>query len=201
MAETGQHSDPRWGKRHLNIEGYYRTFHPRVSPDGEFGNEDRKWRAQWLKDQKLKGADLHSSAYGSGLNQYQLEQIPEFREARWNIFRRTFRMPMDFIERSIINTTGIHWTKIRMGRNFFSYGWKGALLFYTFTYHMMYRSNNWEDRKNWKLYYEKPESVPSHPDFPHQNAFQREKSDYYDQQFKKSALFSANVEPTTKVHH
>jgi len=110
-------------------------------------------------------------------------------------------MPMDFIERAVINTTGIHWTKARCGRNFFSYGWKGALFFYTFAYHLMYRANDWEDRRNWKLIYEKPESVPSFPDFPQQKAFIREKVDYNDQNFQKSALFAANVESTTKVHH
>ena len=201
MADTGPHEDPRWGKRHLNIEGYYRTFQPRMSPDGEFGNEDRKWRAQWLKDQKLVGADVHSPLGSSGLNQYQLEQIPEFRKARWNIFRRTFRMPMDFIERAVINTTGIHWTKARFGRNFISYGWKTALFFYAFTYHLMYRANDWEDRRNWKITYEKPESVPSNSDFPHQNSFKREKADYNDQNFQKSAMFAANVDSSTKVHH
>jgi hypothetical protein len=201
MADTGAHEDPRWGKRHLNIEGYYRTFQPRVAPDGEFGNADRKWRAQWLKDQKLVGADKHSPFGSSGLNQYQLEQIPEFRKARWNIFRRTLRMPMDLIERAVINTTGMHWTKARFGRNAFSYGWKGALFFYTFAYHMMYRANDWEDRRNWKIRYEKPESVPSHSDFPHQNAFKREKADYNDQNFQKSALFAANVDASTKVHN
>ena len=124
MADLGPHETPTWGKKQLNIEGYYRTFQPRVSPDGEFGNEDRKWRQQWLKDQQLKGADVHSPPTGSGINQYQLEQIPEWRKARWNIFRRTARIPMDIIEGGIIKTTGMHWTAVRAGRNMFSYGWK-----------------------------------------------------------------------------
>jgi len=200
MADGGPNQNPTWGKRSLNIEGYYRTFQPRVSPDGEFGNEDRKWRAQWLKDQKLKGVDVHSPPGGSGWNQYQLEQIPEFRKARWNIFRRTYRMPMDFIERAVINTTGLHWTKARFGRNFISYGWKVAFVFYAFSYHLIYRANDWEDRRNWKIKFEKPESMPSHSNWPHQSEFKREKNDYNDQCFKKSALFAANTEASSKGH-
>ena len=157
MADYGPHESKSWGKKHLNIEGYYRTFVPRVSPDGEFANEDRKWRAQWLKDQELKGADVHSTPRGEGYNVKQLEANPEWRKARWNIFRRTFRLPMDFIENAVINTTGLHWTKARLLRNGFSYGWKGMAIVWAFSYHLMYKANDWEDRRNWKIYYTKPE--------------------------------------------
>ena len=200
MADEGPHQSSTFGKRHLNIEGYYRTYQPRVSPDGEFGNEDRKWRSQWLKDQHLKGADVHSPPTGEAFNVYQLEQIPEYRKARWNIFRRTLRMPMDLIEGALIKTTGLHWTQARAARNLFSYGWKGMVLVWAFSYHLMYRAHDWEDKRNWKIYYQKPESLPSHSSWPNQDAFKREKTDYWDQNFKKSDLNTASVTATSKGH-
>jgi len=200
MADAGPHKDNAWGKRHLNIEGYYRTYQPRVSPDGEFGNEDRSWRKQWLKDQQLKGADVHSPPTGDGFNEYQLEKNPEYRKARWNIFRRTLRMPMDFIESAVINTTGLHWTKARFGRNLVSYGWKSMLVVWAFSYHLMYRANDWEDRRNWKIYYEKPECLPSQKNWPQQKEFERVKDDYYNQNFKTSAMYDAKIEATAKGH-
>jgi len=196
--DYGPHETKTYGRRTLNIEGYYRTFVPRVSPDGEFGNEDRKWRAQWLKDQQLKGADVHSPPTGSGLNQYQLEQIPEYRKARWNIFRRTLRAPMDLVESALIKTTGMHWTKARFFRNVYSYGWKGFFLFSMFSYHLIYRANDWEDKKNWKIYYQKPLVVPKDGVWPDHNQYKREKSDYWNQNFKQSELYANDVKATTK---
>ena len=208
MADAGKHADEAWGKRQLNIEGYYTTFVQRVSPDGEFGNEDRNWRAKWLKDQEIKGADVHSSqgysalhVSGTALNQYQLEQIPEWRKARWNFFRRTIRRPMDMIEAGIIKTTGAPWTAIRTCRNTFSYGWKAMALFYMFSYHMIYRSDNWETKMNWKIYNQKPRSLPDdHGVLASQDQFKREKDDYFNQNFKKSELYAANVQATQKGH-
>ena len=200
MADHGPHESQTWGKKSLNIEGYYRTYQTRVSPEAEFGNEDRSWRKKWLNDQVLKGADVHSPPTGDALNEYQLEKIPEYRKARWNIFRRTFRMPMDAIESAVINTTGMHWAKARCGRNFFSYGWKLGVVVWAFSYHLMYRANDWEDRRNWKIYYEKPECVPGHKDWPEQNELKRLKDDYWEQNFKKSAMYEAKVEATAKGH-
>ena len=199
--DLGKHESISWGKKHLNIEGYYRTFQPRVSPDGEFGNEDRKWRQQWLKDQHLKGADLHSSPIdGTGLNQYQLEQIPEWRKARWNIFRRTLRVPMDIIEGGIIKAVGMpYWTAVRSGRNMFSYGWKIMAVTYMFSYHLMYKSNNWEEKNNWKITYQKPISLPSDDGIlPSQEEFKRETTDYWNQNFKQSEVASSGVKATSK---
>ena len=197
--DEGKHENVTWGRKHLNIEGYYRTFQPRVSPDGEFGNEDRKWRQQWLKDQHLKGADVHSPATGSALNQYQLEQIPEWRKARWNIFRRTIRIPMDIIEGAIIKTTGINWTAVRSGRNIFSYGWKLMAVTYMFSYHLMYKANDWEQKNNWKIYHAKPMSLPSDDGvLPSQEEFKRETNDYWNQNFKQSGLVASGVKATSK---
>ena len=46
-------------KKSLPVEGLYKNRAARVSPVGEFGNADRKWRSQWLKDQTLSQADQH----------------------------------------------------------------------------------------------------------------------------------------------
>ena len=48
-----------WNKKRIPIEGLYKNRAARVSPVGEFGNADRNWRAQWLKDQVLSEADRH----------------------------------------------------------------------------------------------------------------------------------------------
>jgi hypothetical protein len=48
-----------WTKKRLPIEGLYKNRAARVAPDGEFTNIDRKWRAQFLKDQVLSEADRH----------------------------------------------------------------------------------------------------------------------------------------------
>ena len=201
MADTGPHNDPAWGKKHLNIEGYYRTYQVRVSPDAEFGNEDRKWRAQWLKDQVLKGADVHSPRTGEGLNQYQLEQNPEYRKARYSILRRTVRAQMDFIEGAFIKATGVHWLKARWMRDAFGYSWKVGFVFWAMSYHLMYRANDWENRKNWKIYYEKPAIVPGQSSWPEQKHEKGEHaSDYADQNFKKSTLYEANIKASTKNH-
>ena len=46
-----------FNKRNLPVEGLYKNRAARVSPLGEFGNADRKWRNQFLKDQVLSEAD------------------------------------------------------------------------------------------------------------------------------------------------
>jgi hypothetical protein len=88
---------------------------------------------------------------------------------------------MDMIEGAIIKATGIHWTAARCGRNYISYGWKAALLFYAVSYHLMYKADHWEDRKNLKIMYQKPDSLPSHSNWPHQADLKREKTDYWGQ--------------------
>ena len=47
-----------YNKKTLPIEGLYKNRAARVSPIGEFGNVDRKWRAKFLKDQALTEADM-----------------------------------------------------------------------------------------------------------------------------------------------
>lgn len=109
-------------------------------------------------------------------------------------------MPMDLIESAVIKTTGLHWTKARGMRNVFSYGWKGMLVVWAFSYHLMYRANDWEDKRNWKIYYQKPEATPTHASWPNQDAYKREKTDYWDQNFKKSELNTASIRATSKGH-
>lgn len=46
-----------WSKKRIPIEGLYKSRAARVSPVGEFGNVDRQYRSQWLKDQVLSHAD------------------------------------------------------------------------------------------------------------------------------------------------
>ena len=188
MADWGPHEDLSYGKKRINIEGYYKTFVPRVSPDGEFGNEDRKWRHQWLKDQVLKGADKYSPPTTTQENMRQLEQNPEWRKARYNIFRRIMRAPMDAAENVLIKTTGIHWLTARNIRLFYSSGWKWMAVVWLFSYHLMYQSNNWEEKRNWKIFYTKAQSVPGLSDWPAQEETQRAKADYFDQGFSKSAV-------------
>ena len=65
----------------------------------------------------------------------------------------------------------------------------------------MYKGNDWEDRRNWKLMYTKPESVPGHANWPHQKEHEREKTDYFHQNFKKSELYAANTKATAKADY
>ena len=56
---TDLKANTTYNKKQLPIEGLYKNRAARVSPVGEFGNADRNWRAQWLKDQVLSEADRH----------------------------------------------------------------------------------------------------------------------------------------------
>ena len=68
---------------------------------------------------------------------------------------------------------------------------------WAFSYHLIYNANNWEERRNWKIMYTKPPSLPGHTNWPEQKDHVREKTDYWDQGFKKSAIIN-NQGPSTE---
>ena len=71
--DRGPRADTYFGKRPMQIEGPFHQRPSRLSPDGEFENIDRKWRAQWLKDQKLSPRDA-----GGSVRMEQLLQNPDY---------------------------------------------------------------------------------------------------------------------------
>ena len=52
---------PHYGVKPMNLQGPFSRFQSRVDLDGEYQPADRKWRAQWLKDQHLSPKDAATS--------------------------------------------------------------------------------------------------------------------------------------------
>ena len=66
-----------------------------------------------------------------------------FRKARYNIFRRVWRMPMDFVEYNILNKMYVDWRRAKAVRGTITmFGGIGVVMMY-FSYYTLYCANDW----------------------------------------------------------
>ena len=136
----GPGSDNTYGRGVYHLDGYYRTWQRRVDPGCEYNNIDRAWRKEYKK-----------STYFTEFEQKQWNQaqrtyydFPEFYKARYNIFRRMQRAPLNFFEFTLLPKLGvppIHATHIRAGIPLIA---AAAMTAWAVTYYFRYKSTKWE---------------------------------------------------------
>ena len=101
--DFGEHATTSWGKKYSFLQGYFGRKVSRIDPNVEFNNRDRSWRKKWLHAQVLSENDGKLDLYRNA----------DYRKARFNIFRRVYRMPMDFVEFNIFSKIMPTWYHAR----------------------------------------------------------------------------------------
>lgn len=74
-----------YGVRVMDLRGPYTSFQRRMNPLAEFGQFDRNWRSQYLHDTLLTPKD-------ASVHYLDVIYHPECYKARFNIFRRIYRV-------------------------------------------------------------------------------------------------------------
>ncbi|XP_034945005.1 uncharacterized protein ND-B17 [Chelonus insularis] len=133
-------------------------------------DEERAWRAQWLKDQHLAPEEPVPN--------------PEYYKQRYNAFRRFYRWPLDQLENFLTPKIGTDWAyccRHGISKTFF------ALMFtYYMVYYFKYNSNDWTRVGGLKVSMSRPVMYRDDPNFPNfQEKTTREFADYG---FSKSPL-------------
>nr|XP_018895883.1 PREDICTED: uncharacterized protein LOC109029740 [Bemisia tabaci]XP_018895892.1 PREDICTED: uncharacterized protein LOC109029740 [Bemisia tabaci] len=162
-ADTG-------GVTPMNIEG--RLFDQRERLRG-MTDEDRKFRAQFLKDQRLAPHE-------------PVTHLPELYYDLVNPIRRFYRKPLDMV-----------FDKLRIEERFgretalcyrFFIG-KALLLIasgYVATYYFMYNRGTWERKHGWHVHIGREPVYPGEPGYP--KLSNRTFADYCDREFKNSPI-------------
>ncbi|KAG8191462.1 hypothetical protein JTE90_020711 [Oedothorax gibbosus] len=163
-SETG-------GVKPMSIRGIFEREHRRLSDD--FNDEERLWRKQWIKDQKLSP------------NEPRPVSQEWIRETR-NPIRRFLSKPWELLEAKMTPVTGVNVAgtfrylvpKLMVVTAFVYVAW----------YHLKYNQNNWQRGYGWKVVTNKPTVFPGDDNFPaKRERFQP--NDYYESGFKSRKVF------------
>ena len=138
--DFGPHSDATYGHGKAPLQNYYYERNNRVHPKGEFNNIDRAWRKEYLKTELYTQRDLPA-------NMPDFEQNPDYRKARYNIFRRIYRFPMDIVEFKIMGSF-LPWHQAKFIRHGLKgFGW-GFAIVTSLMYYSLYSANDWSQVSN-----------------------------------------------------
>ena len=132
--DFGPHQDTQGGKPQHYLESYFNRRNARMDPNADFNNIDRDWRVRWQKNQHLSADD----------GKLDLYRNPDYKKARYNIFRRISRAPMDWVEFNLLSKWYPDWRIARGAR-----GGLGVLagitaVVYYFSYYSRYCGNDWQ---------------------------------------------------------
>jgi len=132
--------------------------------------EERKWRAQWLKDQHLK---------------HEPVEVPEYWKEIRNPIRRFYTAPLDQITKVLTPVIGF---KPAYAVRFFT----GKFLMvglgiYAIAYNLKYNPNDWTRKGGWRIIESRRATTPGHPNYPSLSE-RTQFSDYADRGFKNSPI-------------
>ncbi|XP_012276085.1 NADH dehydrogenase [ubiquinone] 1 beta subcomplex subunit 6 [Orussus abietinus] len=114
-------------------------------------DEERAWRAQWLKDQVLAPEE---------------PIVPKgYYEARYNPIRRFYRAPLEKLQQSLVGSVGLH--KAEFIRHFIGKTGLIILGLWSITYYFKYNTNDWTRKGGWKVSFSREKIFPSDKNFPH----------------------------------
>jgi len=185
MSDKGPHQDPAYGiKQPVNLTHVWRQQRARVDPVSEFNDLDRNWRKQYLADKKLTLNDG---------NKLQVMRMPEYQKARYNIFRRIGRFPLDMLENAMIKG-GMQLPAAMMTRR--ALGSAGKFMIVVWTVVSLFSDeniNNWEGRHTAKFHQNKPVMNPDSKYYADMKAKhvdgKQNPDDFYDNGFRASPLY------------
>lgn len=134
-------------------------------------DEERAYRRQWLKDQHLSPNEPR--------------EVPELYKARYNIFRRIYRYPLNQLQNILTPVVG---AQAALNIRYFSGKFIMAYVFLcSGAYYFQYNTNSWIRKGGIRVTEGRPAVVPGDPGFP--KVSERTKgSDYADRGFSECKL-------------
>ena len=131
--DCGAGSSQNWGKSNVGLEGYFDRRNARIDPQAEYNDIDRKWRKKYLASQHLSAND----------NKIDLYRNADYKKWRYNIFRRIWRAPLDFVEFNVISKIYPDWTQARGVRHAISVFLGAWAIGVMGAYYGKYASDDW----------------------------------------------------------
>lgn len=159
------------GVKPLSIRGFSEDERFRLSE--EFTDEERKWRKQWIKDQKLSENEPRPVS-------------KEWEKEVRNPFRRMLSKPWQLLEDKMTPVLGK--TIASNFRYMVPKFMVGTAVFYLSWYHLKYNQNDWTKAYGATMFISKPVILPGEKGFPAKRD-RFEPSDYDDRGFKSRKVF------------
>ena len=132
--DFGPHQDNQGGKQSHFLESYFNRRNARMDPNADFNNIDRDWRTRWKSIQTLSEND----------GKLDLYRNPDFRKAKYNIFRRITRAPMDWVEFNLLSKWYPDWRMARGARGACQILFGVTAVVYYISYYSRYCANDWQ---------------------------------------------------------
>ncbi|XP_031843972.1 NADH dehydrogenase (ubiquinone) B17 subunit [Nomia melanderi] len=141
-------STPTGGVKPINIAGRVASERERLIG---MTNEERAWRAKYLKSQILAPEEPLNTA--------------EYYKASFNPLRRLYKAPMNLLERTILipvmGTVGGS-----VCRRVISLSIQGIIVIYCGWYHYRYNMSTWERHGGWHMTSTEPALIPTDKNYP-----------------------------------
>jgi len=180
--DFGPHQDNQGGKQSHFLESYFNRRNARMDPNADFNNIDRDWRTRWKSIQTLSEND----------GKLDLYRNPDFRKAKYNIFRRITRAPMDWVEFNLLSKWYPDWRMARGARGACQILFGVTAVVYYISYYSRYCANDWQTFYGWKSFTERPPVYPGSTEWPNCQSYERtEKHEY--------AAYNFDIEKDTKI--
>ncbi|XP_018324737.2 uncharacterized protein LOC108736705 [Agrilus planipennis] len=133
-------------------------------------DEERKWRAQWLKDQQLTPNEP--------------KHVPELYKEKYNFIRRAYKAPLDKLA-SVLEPTLGHDRTVKY-RYFTGKFFLGLYLTLGAFYYFKYNSYDWTYKGGWKVMHSRKSVLPGDPNWP--EVSDKKPNEYADFGFSKNTL-------------
>ncbi|KAL2719778.1 NADH dehydrogenase ubiquinone 1 beta subcomplex subunit 6 [Vespula maculifrons] len=113
-------------------------------------DEERAWRAKFLKDQILDPCE---------------PVIPsDYYKKRYNPIRRFYRAPLDKVENMLVPLVGSTWADGL--RHITAKSIMGIIFIYSACYYFKYNGHDWTKSGGWRTSFSRIKQFPSDPGFP-----------------------------------
>uniref|UniRef100_A0A1B6DKV6 Uncharacterized protein n=1 Tax=Clastoptera arizonana TaxID=38151 RepID=A0A1B6DKV6_9HEMI len=147
MSKTIEIPSDTGGVKPIPIEGRMARERERLAG---MTDAERKWRAQFLKDQYLSPNEPRF--------------VPEIREELINPIRRFYQKPLDLLFKALTPVLG---EKIAFPLRVYT-GKIALTLFivYATAYNFKYNANDWTRRGGWIVFQNQEAVLPGHPQYP-----------------------------------
>ncbi|CAH1390314.1 unnamed protein product [Nezara viridula] len=133
-------------------------------------DEERRWRAQWVKDQILSDCEP--------------VEVCELQRELTNPIKRFYRAPLNAVYKilkPVIGANAAMWTRYCTSKFLM-----GLALIYGGTYYFKYNANDWTRKGGWRVVPNRPGVYPGDPEFPY--CPKRSPNEYANRGFDQSPI-------------
>lgn len=166
-------ASPTAGVKPMSIEGRCKNVRERLI---QMSAEDRKWRAQWLKDQHLAPNEPR--------------YVPEYFKEITNPIRRFYKWPLNTLFEKLQPVMGVRGAFIARWYTGKMLMFLGAV--YAGHYYFKYNRNDWTRRGGWKVHVSRQSVLPGEEGYPN-TGDRTHPWDYYDRGFKDRKVFTGGL--------